>query len=111
MGYSRNQVHKQEYPQRPTSYHHPSILYTSEADHVSKKPMDLATKISGFVTRCSNFPSQSKTPRKQYHNSTISKMRSSHHQRKLQLYWIQDPTSTSTFNGKIKVSKYILFYQ
>ncbi|GFR30120.1 hypothetical protein TNCT_428731 [Trichonephila clavata] len=54
-------------------------LYSSAADHVPKKSMDLATKISGIATRRSNFPSQSQTTRKQYDNSTISKMRSSHH--------------------------------
>ncbi|GFR32408.1 hypothetical protein TNCT_583701 [Trichonephila clavata] len=65
MNYSQNQVYNQVYPQRPTSYQYISpILYSSTADHVPKKSTDLATKISGIETRCSNFPSQSQTTRK-----------------------------------------------
>ncbi|GFQ76677.1 hypothetical protein TNCT_422401 [Trichonephila clavata] len=55
------------------------ILYSSAANHVSEKPTGLVITTSGIVTGCSNFPSQSKNPRKQCYNSTISKMRSSHH--------------------------------
>ncbi|GFR12319.1 hypothetical protein TNCT_282551 [Trichonephila clavata] len=64
MNYSQNQVYNQVYPQRPTSYQHPPSFTSSAADHVPKKSTDLATKISGIATRCSNFPSQSQTTRK-----------------------------------------------
>ncbi|GFR18709.1 hypothetical protein TNCT_723751 [Trichonephila clavata] len=81
-GYSRNQVHKQEYPQ----VQHPIIIhpsFTPQRRPCIQETNGSRNKDQWICDQMLQLSIPVKDSRKQYHNSTISKMRSSHHPKKI----------------------------